>query len=983
MKIIKPGISVLVLLLAFAFSAHIEAQNGYKRPNSPRRNPNKVTIEFGKFYAYKNSPEFFIFEPITGTSVVQLRDEKGNRTIFRQDKNDQRLFRKQGDPKTYFSYGGQTIAVNFVGGRKGTWTLGKFAEPNPGLKYVKQLKTGTYSTTLSYVDKNKTTWVVGGGMKSEKRNVSYTIRHTWKLSYNNDGTEMYLTSANHSNSKNFKKLSGKDRQYLFAKVKFKLGRFAYYNVADNRKIQVLSNSNFKMTFPGQERAKSFKLEGNATTNNTITSKTVVTTPVVDTTNKLSATSKTAQIHDAVRSGNYDKVENLVLKKGADSNLKDGIFGQSSLHYAASIGDNDIATLLVKSGNANVNLKDNRGMTPLDLAVEKNNLETAKLLLSSGANAGLATKGLDRVVSTKNKELLKMFLQNGANGNTALDKVIATDDVQLLNTVLDNSSARATNQFFEKAVNVRSQQIAIELLIRGVDKDKAMDFVIKKRNKQMVSLVLGTNPNVVTSNKALVFGVEQRDMTLAQDAIDAHNADPTLGMAPAVKTNNAQMVTFLLSKGADANDQMDEASAAGNKAIVELLLSQSANPDLGVKEAATNNQTATLQVLLDAMGDANLAMPIAIEKGNVAMVNMCIAAKKPADVYRTEYVVTACEKSNLDILNALLLAGADANPGMPISIAKKDVKLVRELVAAGADVNKPEYIKKSVELKDHATAQVLLEKGADANPGMPTAIKLGDVTMVNLLLKNGADGKTATFIATASEQGNTEITKMLLAVGADANNGVIPSIKNNKPKVLSMLINSGASANSDIHIKESIKHNNSILTKLIIDAGGNATAALEPSVNSNADKIITLISENGVDVKDQKYLAIAVNKNYTATANALTKAGSSAADSWDDNTGESLLHTSIRKHLNWNMVNILVSGGADVNKKTKSGDSPLHLAVYQGKKKRDAAADVVVVLIKAKADVNATNAKGETVLKAAPGKRKITKPLKKAGAKKRI
>lgn len=701
-------------------------------------------------------------------------------------------------------------------------------------------------------------------------------------------------------------------------------------------------------------------------------------PVID---RLNTNTKTAQIHDAARSMDYVKIDELI-KAGANPDVLDGDKGRSAMHYAAISGDTDIIDVLVKS-DANINVVDKQGKTPLDLALEKGNYDAAKELLRNSANAQLASKGLDRILATKETELLTLFLQNGADANVAMNKAVELDNVEMLNVILDNSSARATNQMFEKAVNLRSQQTAIEFLVRGIDKDQAMDFVISKKDKQMVEMVLSTNATVSSTNKALAFAVEQRDMGLAQTTIDQYNANPTVGMAPAVKNNHLEMVRFLLSKGANPNDQMDEASAQGKKAIVEALLSQSANPDLGIPPAAQNNQTSTLQVLLDASGDANLAMPIAIEKGDVMMVNMCIAAPQAADVYRTEYIVTTCEKSNLDILNALLLAGADPNPGMPISVGKKDAELVRELITAGADVNKPEYLIKTAEQSDAAVALLLLGNGADPNPGMETSIKLQDAAMVDLMLQHNADATPPHLIAKASELGNVPIVTLLLDRYADPNAGMNSAIDANKQDVVSLLIEHGADGSKDVYLTTSAKHNNPVLTKMLLSAGGDPQVALEPAIDVNAYKVVELVHEQGVSITDVKYLETCVYKNYVATARVLADAGASAATWWDDAKGMNLLHISIDQHLNAQMAEILIQAGANVDKPTQSGDSPLHIAVRDSRKSADQAGAVVEVLISHNADVNAVDAMGETVLKVAPKKRPITKPLKDAGAQKKL
>src|SRR6185436_9376531 len=60
---------------------------------------------------------------------------------------------------------------------------------------------------------------------------------------------------------------------------------------------------------------------------------------------------------------------LLLAAGADINGKDAQRGLTALHEAARWGWNDVVTFLVKNG-ANLDAKDNRGMTPVDSALGK-------------------------------------------------------------------------------------------------------------------------------------------------------------------------------------------------------------------------------------------------------------------------------------------------------------------------------------------------------------------------------------------------------------------------------------------------------------------------------------------------------------------------------------------------------------------------------------------------------------------------------------
>jgi len=92
------------------------------------------------------------------------------------------------------------------------------------------------------------------------------------------------------------------------------------------------------------------------------------------------------IHDAVDTGNIKAVKQHIAA-GTDMNAKDQ-WRWTPLHWAAGIGFDEIAELLITNG-ADVNAKTGSGETPLDQAINKP--ETIDLLRKHGSKAGAELK----------------------------------------------------------------------------------------------------------------------------------------------------------------------------------------------------------------------------------------------------------------------------------------------------------------------------------------------------------------------------------------------------------------------------------------------------------------------------------------------------------------------------------------------------------------------------------------------------------------
>ncbi|KAL4624372.1 ankyrin repeat and SAM domain-containing protein 3 [Arapaima gigas] len=124
------------------------------------------------------------------------------------------------------------------------------------------------------------------------------------------------------------------------------------------------------------------------------------------------------LHTACSIGQYDVVAECIRRREADLDHKN-IGGWTPLMYAAYIGHDNIANLLLEAG-VDVNATTPKGQTPLMLAASCGNESIAYFLLQQGAELEMKdTRGwtaLFHCTSTGHQQMVKFLLDNSANAN---------------------------------------------------------------------------------------------------------------------------------------------------------------------------------------------------------------------------------------------------------------------------------------------------------------------------------------------------------------------------------------------------------------------------------------------------------------------------------------------------------------------------------------------------------------------------------------
>jgi len=214
-------------------------------------------------------------------------------------------------------------------------------------------------------------------------------------------------------------------------------------------------------------------------------------------------------------------------------------------------------------------------------------------------------------------------------------------------------------------------------------------------------------------------------------------------------------------------------------------------------------------------------------------------------------------------------------------------------------------------------------GEEKSPGdqFAIAIESGDLDAVKALVNGGA--KADTLI----EYGEHKITPLMKACW------------DGQQEIASYLIESGANVNAtdddgETPIFSAIKRDRPELTQLLIEKKANINikdsrqfSPITIAAAAGSDKIIELLVKAGAELKSETYgltpLMFAISAKKLDTVRLLIKLGA-PVNQISSMSGQTALFSAIYS-ANAEMVQVLIDSKANVNFKTKDGDTPIKAA----------------------------------------------------------
>jgi ankyrin repeat protein len=281
------------------------------------------------------------------------------------------------------------------------------------------------------------------------------------------------------------------------------------------------------------------------------------------------------IHDAVRSGDLEKVKTLLKSHGEWLNKQDQN-RKTPLHLALESGHADMAKYLIEQG-ADINLKDKDNAAPLHNAAYLGNLEIVDLLLNKGATS---------------------LNEGNFRGQTPLHFACERGHPEVATRLLDGGADIEARDFIGRT----------PLMTTGVSKNiEIAKGLIKKGADINASLKRGPATYTVLTVSAYYGFEELVDFLMDRDAAITKDALETT-LVRAVEMGHPRLFEYVQKKGLDISELKEKdptfvftAAGGGSVEIMKYLLKLGWNPDQKDKDGWTPLHLAAVEGKIEMIG----------------------------------------------------------------------------------------------------------------------------------------------------------------------------------------------------------------------------------------------------------------------------------------------------------------------------------------------------------------------------------------------
>ncbi|MET1113895.1 MAG: ankyrin repeat domain-containing protein [Comamonas sp.] len=536
---------------------------------------------------------------------------------------------------------------------------------------------------------------------------------------------------------------------------------------------------------------------------------------------------------AARSGRAD-IATALLEAHANPDAA-GLEGVTPLMLAANGGFVAVTRVLAAHG-ANIEAVNPAGYTALMVAMHSNRLQSVTALLASGANPNALTPlghPLQMAAERGWSDIVSALVKFGAN--------LHPDGTALVPALM------------AAAVNGHLNVVAVLARTAGVDIDANLRFAAANgmANAVVALLGAGADPNALDNDSGYT--------ALSAAALSGHIA----------------VVNLLVRAGADIDTDFLRAAESGSVEMTIALVKAGANPNAtnaagftAFMLAAKNGHVAVVTALKHAGVDIDVYLFFAAEQGAAPMVAFLARAGGDVNVADADGVTAlmrAARNGDIDVVNALVQAGADVDGSLPMAEHNGNAGTAPGLIRlqVGADivvVNGFTALMLAALYGHPAVVAALRNAGADMDTDLFLAADAGMVRIVAALVRAGADVNVAddvgiTALMGAAIGGHIDVVNLLIQAGAQvqerlpmaerqgnagaaegsiqvqmeagtvAVNGftaLMLAALHGHPAVVALLRHAGADIDGDLHV--AVSQGNVPVVQALVRAGANIEAA---------------------------------------------------------------------------------------------------------------------------------------------------------------
>lgn len=455
-------------------------------------------------------------------------------------------------------------------------------------------------------------------------------------------------------------------------------------------------------------------------------------------------------------GNLDAVTFLLSRK-SDPNATCG--NEAIIALAAAGGHVPVVKALIDAGG-NVN-------PALPYFVESQNLEVCKYLIARKANPNLNSLSgsalVVRAMELQNRELVKLLVSAGANATSVLPNYVVNSDAEMVEFLLEHKAIPNLKIGGRTLVQIAFENgdlgILKRLVAAGAGATEVFPAFVAMNDIETVEFIRVHDVNLVlpeTVTPVVIDAARNKSFPNVKALVES-GANPTLVLPYYVRARDRDAVSYLLTKNADPNVRI------GKVPIVAF--------------AARYSELPIVRLLVNAGADATVALPYFVEKKNLEGVSFLLEKNAdPNSFYDEKHIVAvAAETGHVPVVKALISAGGEATPALPYFIKKRNTEVVSYLLKQNADPNY-RYEEEPVVLlaarKDCiAIVKALVEAGANATDALLYYVLKEDLPTITYLLGHKADPNVklgvVPAVVLAAGKKNENIVKRLTNAGANA------------------------------------------------------------------------------------------------------------------------------------------------------------------------------------------------------------------------